>query len=152
MMNLGSSTTFTPGGYDGGGSLSAEYCAGIWSGCAGKQFMSDMVFKNVIVFVGIPVDESAITMGFIAASTNYNCIDCHAEPKVEGDWSVYAQEMLCKATVRRMISDGGCDQQDQFPWSMLVTRHNSPSQYSRRPQNHAEFDGPVRRAARAGSQ
>ncbi len=43
------------------------------------------------------------TMGFIAASTNYNCTDCHVEPKVEGDWSVYAEETPRKAITRRMI-------------------------------------------------
>src|SRR5690348_17390519 len=43
------------------------------------------------------------TMGFIAAATNYNCADCHVEPKEEGDWSAYAQETPRKATARRMI-------------------------------------------------
>jgi len=49
------------------------------------------------------VDEFMNTMGFISAATNYNCIDCHVEPKVEGDWSVFAQETPRKATARRMI-------------------------------------------------
>ena len=65
--------------------------------------MSEQAFKNVTVLKGIPVDEFMDTMGFIAASTNYNCIDCHVEPKVEGDWSTYAQETPRKATARRMI-------------------------------------------------
>ena len=68
-----------------------------------KQLMSEQAFKNVTVLKGIPVDEFMNTMGFIAAATNYNCIDCHLEPKVEGDWSVYAQETPRKATARRMI-------------------------------------------------
>lgn len=68
-----------------------------------KQLMSEQAFKNVTVLKGIPVDEFMDTMGFIAASTNYNCIDCHVEPKVEGDWSVYAEETPRKATARRMI-------------------------------------------------
>jgi predicted Zn-dependent protease len=45
--------------------------------------MSEQAFKNVTVLKGIPVDEFMDTMGFISASTNYNCIDCHmrrAEP------------------------------------------------------------------------
>src|SRR5499425_1661133 len=67
------------------------------------QLMSEQAFKNVSVLKGIPVDEFMNTMGFIAAATNYNCIDCHVEPKVEGDWSVYAQETPRKATARRMI-------------------------------------------------
>jgi hypothetical protein len=65
--------------------------------------MSEQAFKNVTVLKGIPVDEFMNTMGFIAAATNYNCTDCHVEPKVEGDWSVYAQETPRKATARRMI-------------------------------------------------
>jgi photosynthetic reaction center cytochrome c subunit len=68
-----------------------------------KQLMSEQAFKNVTVLKGIPVDEFMDTMGFISASTNYNCTDCHVEPKVEGDWSVYAQETPRKATARRMI-------------------------------------------------
>lgn len=68
-----------------------------------KQLLSEQAFKNVTVLKGIPVDEFMDTMGFIAASTNYNCTDCHVEPKVEGDWSVYALETPRKATTRRMI-------------------------------------------------
>jgi photosynthetic reaction center cytochrome c subunit len=68
-----------------------------------KQLMSEQAFKNVTVLKGIPVDEFMATMGFISASTNYNCIDCHVEPKVEGDWSVFAAETPRKATARRMI-------------------------------------------------
>jgi photosynthetic reaction center cytochrome c subunit len=68
-----------------------------------KQVLSEQAFKNVTVLKGIPVDEFMDTMGFISASTNYNCIDCHVEPKVEGDWSVYAQETPRKAIARRMI-------------------------------------------------
>jgi photosynthetic reaction center cytochrome c subunit len=65
--------------------------------------MSEQAFKNVTVLKGIPIDEFMNTMGFIAAATNYNCIDCHVEPKVEGDWSVYARETPRKAIARRMI-------------------------------------------------
>jgi photosynthetic reaction center cytochrome c subunit len=68
-----------------------------------KQLMSEQAFKNVTVLKGIPVDEFMDTMGFISASTNYNCTDCHVEPKAEGDWSVYAEETPRKATARRMI-------------------------------------------------
>src|SRR5579872_1074770 len=68
-----------------------------------KRLMSEQAFKNVTVLKGIPVDEFMDTMGFISASTNYNCTDCHVEPKAEGDWSVYAVETPRKATARRMI-------------------------------------------------
>ena len=72
-------------------------------GAPAKQLMSEQAFKNVTVLKGIPVDEFMNTMGFISAATNYNCTDCHVEPKVEGDWSVYAQETPRKATARKMI-------------------------------------------------
>jgi len=68
-----------------------------------KQLMSEQAFKNVTVLKGIPVDEFMNTMGFISASTNYTCTDCHVESKVEGDWSTYAQETPRKETARRMI-------------------------------------------------
>ena len=68
-----------------------------------KQLMSEQAFKNVTALKGIPVDEFMETMGFISASTNYNCIDCHVEAKEEGDWSGYAEETPRKATARRMI-------------------------------------------------
>ena len=67
------------------------------------QLMSEQAFKNVTVLKGIPVDEFMNTMGFISAATNYNCIDCHVEAKVEGDWSTYAQDTLRKQTARKMI-------------------------------------------------
>ena len=70
---------------------------------AAKQLLSEQAFKNVTVLKGIPVDEFMNTMGFISASTNYNCADCHVEPKAEGDWSAYAQDTPRKATARRMI-------------------------------------------------
>src|SRR5438105_1937344 len=72
-------------------------------GTPAKQLLSEQAFKNVTVLKGIPVDEFMNTMGFISASTNYNCADCHVEPKTEGDWSAYAQETPRKATARRMI-------------------------------------------------
>ena len=86
-----------------------------------KQLMSEQAFKNVTVLKGIPVDEFMDTMGFIAASTNYNCIDCHAEPKVEGDWSVYAQETPRKATARRMILMVDAINKTNFGGARVVT-------------------------------
>src|SRR6266852_3280457 len=82
------------------GLLSSRPAAG--QAAPAQQLMSEQAFKNVTVLKGIPVDEFMATMGFISASTNYNCFDCHVEPKVEGDWSVYAQDTPRKATARRM--------------------------------------------------
>src|SRR5215472_5334445 len=86
-----------------------------------KQLMSEKAFKNVTVLKGIPVDEFMDTMGFISASTNYNCIDCHVEPKEEGDWSTYAQETPRKATARRMILMVQTIKQTNFGGARVVT-------------------------------
>jgi hypothetical protein len=86
-----------------------------------KQLMSEQAFKNVTVLKGIPVDEFMDTMGFIAASTNYNCTDCHAEAKVEGDWSVYAEETPRKATARRMILMVQSINRENFGGARVVT-------------------------------
>jgi hypothetical protein len=83
--------------------------------------MSEQAFKNVTVLKGIPVDEFMETMGFISASTNYNCIDCHVEPKVEGDWSVYAQDTPRKVTARRMIQMVEAINKDHFKGVRVVT-------------------------------
>jgi photosynthetic reaction center cytochrome c subunit len=99
--------------------LSMESAAG--QGAPAKQLMSEQAFKNVTVLKGIPVDEFMDTMGFIAASTNYNCSDCHVQPKVEGDWSVYAQETPRKAIARRMILMVQAINKNNFGGARVVT-------------------------------
>jgi photosynthetic reaction center cytochrome c subunit len=86
-----------------------------------KQLMSEQAFKNVTVLKGIPVDEFMDTMGFISASTNYNCTDCHVEPKVEGDWSVFAEETPRKAKARRMILMVDAINKANFAGARVVT-------------------------------
>jgi outer membrane lipoprotein-sorting protein len=86
-----------------------------------KQLMSEQAFKNVTVLKGIPVDEFMDTMGFISAATNYNCIDCHVESRVEGDWSAYAQETPRKATARRMILMVQAINKTNFGGTRMVT-------------------------------
>src|SRR5690348_5273221 len=86
-----------------------------------KPLLSEQAFKNVTVLKGIPVDEFMDTMGFIAASTNYNCTDCHVEPKVEGDWSVYALETPRKETARRMILMVQSINRNNFGGARVVT-------------------------------
>jgi hypothetical protein len=116
-----------------------------------KQLMSEQAFKNVTVLKGIPVDEFMDTMGFISASTNYNCTDCHVEPKVEGDWSVYAEETPRKATTRRMILMVDAINKTNFGGARVVTCY-LPSQCAGCTQNHAEPDRAVRRATHTRSQ
>src|SRR5579863_5152661 len=86
-----------------------------------RQLMSEQAFKNVTVLKGIPVDEFMDTMGFISASTNYNCIDCHVEPKVEGDWSVFAEETPRKETTRQMILMVQAINRTNFGGARMVT-------------------------------
>src|SRR6516164_4558593 len=86
-----------------------------------KQLMSEQAFKNVTVLKGIPVDEFMNTMGFIAAATNYNCIDCHVETKAEGDWSTYAQDTPRKQTARKMILMVQDINQKNFGGARVVT-------------------------------
>ena len=117
-----------------------------------KQLMSEQAFKNVTVLKGIPVDEFMDTMGFISASTNYNCTDCHVEPKVEGDWSAYAEETPRKATARQMILMVQAINKTNFAGARVRDLLHLPSQYPRCPQDHAELGGAVRRAAPDRSQ
>jgi photosynthetic reaction center cytochrome c subunit len=86
-----------------------------------RQLMSEQAFKNVTVLKGIPVDEFMNTMGFIAAATNYNCIDCHVETKAEGDWSTYAQDTPRKQTARKMILMVQDINQKNFGGARVVT-------------------------------
>jgi hypothetical protein len=86
-----------------------------------RQLMSEQAFKNVTVLKGIPVDEFMATMGFISASTNYNCFDCHVEPKAEGDWGPYAQDTPRKETARRMIQMVQTINQTNFKGVRVVT-------------------------------
>jgi photosynthetic reaction center cytochrome c subunit len=88
---------------------------------AKPPLMAEQAFKNVTVLKGIPVDEFMDTMGFIAASTNLNCIDCHVEPKVEGDWSTYAQDTPRKVTARRMILMVNSINKTNFGGARVVT-------------------------------
>src|SRR5262245_15849452 len=85
------------------------------------QLMSEQAFKNVTVLKGIPVDEFMNTMGFISAATNYNCIDCHVEPRKEGDWSVYAQDTPRKETARQMIQMVQTINQTNFKGVRVIT-------------------------------
>ena len=94
------------------------------------------------------------TMGFISASTNYNCTDCHVEPKVEGDWSVYAEETPRKATARRMILMVQAINKTNFGGARVVTCYTCHRNCSGRPkdqQRRACADQVWRRAAHARS-
>ena len=67
-----------------------------------KPLMAEQYFKNIQVLRGIPVDEFMGTMGFIAAATGMNCVQCHVED-AGGDWKKYADDTPLKQTTRKMI-------------------------------------------------
>ena len=92
------------------------------------QVMAEKAFKNVTVLKGIPVDEFMNTMGFISAATNYNCIDCHKEGRVEGDWGVYAEETPRKITARRMIQMVQDLNKNSFNGARVVTCYTCRSE------------------------
>src|SRR5258707_15745259 len=67
-----------------------------------KPQMADDAFKNIQVLKGISVGEFMTTMGFFAASTGLNCVDCHISESA-GDWSRYADDTGLKRMARRMV-------------------------------------------------
>lgn len=66
------------------------------------QLRAENVFKNIIVFRGITVDEFMGTMGIFSAATGLNCTDCHVD---NGTWEGYAlDDNPRKQTARRMVT------------------------------------------------
>jgi len=110
-----------------------------------KQLMSEQAFKNVTVLKGIPVDEFMATMGSLPHPRNYNCIDCHAEPKVEGDWSVFAEETPRKEKARRMILMVESINKTNFGGSAAVVTCYTCHRNVKRPQDSRRASGPVSR-------
>src|SRR5215813_5757183 len=64
--------------------------------------LAEEAFKNVQLLRGIPVKEFMETMGFFAAATNLNCIDCHSPQSDSLDG--YAIDTPLKQTTRKMIA------------------------------------------------
>jgi hypothetical protein len=61
-----------------------------------------MVFKNLAVLRGIPVDEFMDTMGMFSASLTLTCSACHVQESLER-WEKYADDTPLKQTARRMV-------------------------------------------------
>ena len=82
--------------------------------------MAEVVFKNVQVLKGIPVDEFLATMGFIAAATGLNCTHCHGGY----DYTVetYAADTVeLKQTARKMMVIMNTINQSFFGGRQVVT-------------------------------
>jgi hypothetical protein len=76
------------------------------AGQAGPQQnpqMSDIVFKNVRVLKGIPVDEFMDTMGMFASSLGYDCSSCHS-PEIRTNRDAFAIETPLIQRARGMIT------------------------------------------------
>src|SRR6266852_1748612 len=65
--------------------------------------VSDIVFKNVKVLKGIPVDEFMDTMGMFASSLGYDCSSCHS-PEIRTNRDAFAIETPLVQRARGMIT------------------------------------------------
>src|SRR5713226_7971319 len=65
--------------------------------------VSDVVFKNVKVLKGIPVDEFMDTMGMFASSLGYDCSSCHS-PEIRTNRDAFAIETPLVQRARGMIT------------------------------------------------
>src|SRR6266705_4214558 len=65
--------------------------------------MSDIVFKNVQVLKGIPVDEFMDAMGMFASSLGYDCSSCHS-PEIRTNREAFAIETPAIQRARGMIT------------------------------------------------
>ncbi len=65
--------------------------------------VSDIVFKNVRVLKGIPVDEFMDTMGMFASSLGYDCSSCHS-PEIRTNRDAFAIETPLIQRARGMIT------------------------------------------------
>ena len=52
--------------------------------------MAEIVFKNIRVLKGIPVDEFIDTMGMFAAATAKDCTGCHSPQILDGQADAFA--------------------------------------------------------------
>lgn len=87
---------------------------------AQKPQMAEDVLKNVQVLRGIPVDEFMGTMGFFAASTGLNCIDCHVAESLE-NWAKFGDDTPRKQTARKMVLMVRAINQANFGGKSVVT-------------------------------
>ena len=81
--------------------------------------MSDVVFKNIQVLKGIPVDQFMATMGFFSASLGMSCEDCHSAD--DRSWEGFAVDNARKRLARRMISMMQKINEDNFGGRQMVT-------------------------------
>src|SRR5215813_8291959 len=83
------------------------------------QGTSEMVFKNVQVLKGIPVDDFMGTMGIMCAALGFDCSECHTGAGTEKvDW---AADTPKKARARQMVQMMEAINRDNFQGRQMVT-------------------------------
>lgn len=82
--------------------------------------MSDVVFKNVQVLKGIPVDDFLGTMGIMSASVGFDCSECHNNAGTDKvNWA--ADDNAKKLIARRMVTMVANINKENFGGSQNVT-------------------------------
>jgi photosynthetic reaction center cytochrome c subunit len=85
-----------------------------------KAGMSDVVFKNVQVLKGIPVDDFLGTMGIMSAAVGYDCSECHNGAGTDKvNWA--ADDNGKKVIARRMVTMVTNINRDNFGGRQNVT-------------------------------
>jgi hypothetical protein len=81
--------------------------------------LSEQVFKNIQVLKGIPVDDFMETMGFMCASLQFDCSDCHTNAGTDKvDW---AADTPRKRMARTMVTMVKNINQTSFGGRQMVT-------------------------------
>ncbi len=85
-----------------------------------KAQMSDVVFKNIQVLKGIPVDDFLGTMGIMSASVGFDCSECHNGAGTDKvNWA--ADDNAKKLVARRMTTMVANINKDNFGGRQNVT-------------------------------
>ena len=100
--------------------LSLVWWGSVASAQEPKPQMAEEVFTNVQLLRGIPVKEFMGTMGFFAAATGMNCVQCHVEES-SGSWARYADDTPLKRTARAMIGMMNAINKSYFGGRRVVT-------------------------------
>jgi hypothetical protein len=89
------------------------------AGSQQKAQMAEVVFKNVQVLKGIPVDDFLGTMGIMSAAVGYDCSECHTGAGTDTvDWAADTQK---KVVARRMTTMVANINRENFGGRQMVT-------------------------------
>ena len=106
--------------------------------------MVEDVYKNIQVLKGITAAELWDTMGFISASTGFNCADCHVAESLSS-MDKFAEDTPRKRRARQMMKMAQAINATQFGGAKVVTCnscHNGRSQPVATPSLQAQYRVP----------